>query len=228
MLWSAGRSAAWLARLPWEQEVTSSNLVAPIDRARWIDRAASVPRPPCVAVCPMSDLELEKSEAARAAADLVQNGMVVGLGTGSTASCAVQILGRRIREQGLQIVGVATSLATAELAESVGIPLGDLNHLSGVDISIDGADEVDPAFRLIKGRGGALLHEKIVASAARRRVIVVSSDKQVEHLGRHAPVPVEVSSFGLKHTEHALRNQGASTTLRRTADGTPTRPTRAT
>ncbi len=169
----------------------------------------------------MSDPEFEKSEAARAAAALVSSGMVVGMGTGSTATLAIQALGKRVREEGLQIVGVPTSVATANLAASLNIPMTSLDDVACLDIDIDGADEVDPRFRMIKGRGGALLREKIVASAARRRVIVVSSDKRVEHLGRHAPVPVEVSGFGLKHTEHALRNQGASTTLRRSHDGTP-------
>jgi ribose 5-phosphate isomerase A len=167
----------------------------------------------------MSDPSIEKRQAARAAAALVESGMTVGLGTGSTATLVVERLGERLAQEGLRIQGVATSRATAELATRMGVPLIDLDCVAGLDIAIDGADEVDPRFRLIKGRGGALLREKIVAAAARRRVIVVSPEKLVERLGQTHEVPVEVSAFGLKHTEHALRNHGASTSVRRAADG---------
>jgi ribose 5-phosphate isomerase A len=167
----------------------------------------------------MSDSPIEKLQAARAAAELVESGMTVGLGTGSTASLVVQRLGERVAREGLRIQGVATSRATAELATCLGIPLIDLDCVAGLDIAIDGADEVDPRFRLIKGRGGALLREKIVAAASRRRVIVVTPEKLVERLGQSHEVPVEVSSFGLKHTENMLRNHGASTAVRRAANG---------
>lgn len=169
----------------------------------------------------METADRPKLEAARAAAALVESGMIVGLGSGSTASFAVRELGRRVQEEGLRIVGVPTSRATADLARDCGIPLTDLDDVAALDIDVDGADEVDPEFRLIKGRGGALLREKIVAAASRMRVIVVTPDKRVERLGRHYPVPVEVCGFGLRHTEQALRNQGATTTLRRDEDGSP-------
>lgn len=165
----------------------------------------------------------DKLQAARAAVALVEPGMTVGLGTGSTAALVLDELARRQAEEGLKVVGVPTSQSTERRARELGIPLVELDALPALDIVIDGADEVDPAFHMIKGRGGALLREKIVAAAGYRRVIVVSAEKRVERLGRHAPVPVEVSDFGLRHTEHALRNQGAVTSLRRALDGTPVR-----
>jgi ribose 5-phosphate isomerase A len=167
----------------------------------------------------MSESQVEKLQAARAAAALIEPGMTVGLGTGTTATLVVERLAERIAAEGLRVQGVATSRATAELAARLGIPLIDLDSVTGLDIAIDGADEVDTGFRLIKGRGGALLREKIVAAAARRRVIVVTPEKLVERLGQTHPVPVEVSDFGLKHTEHKLRNHGASTSVRRCAGG---------
>jgi ribose 5-phosphate isomerase A len=168
-----------------------------------------------------ADEPAAKVAAAEHAARMVGPGMNVGLGTGSTASLVIHALGDRMRREGLKIRGVATSVHSAELAEACGIPLLSLDEVPGaLDITIDGADEVDPAFRMIKGRGGALLREKIVAAASHRRVIVVTPDKLVDRLGQSSPVPVEVSAFGIKHTEHALRNLGATTRLR-LADGKP-------
>lgn len=171
----------------------------------------------------MSDRERQKVAAARVAASLVETGMVLGLGSGSTSSRVVEALGERVRGEGLDIIGVPTSLATARLAESCGLRLTELDQVASLDMAIDGADEVDGEFRMIKGRGGALLREKIVAAASRRRVIVITENKRVERLGHQYPVPVEVSGFGLRHTEQSLRNQGATTTLRLTEDGTPFR-----
>ena len=131
----------------------------------------------------MSDIDGAKYRAALAAAALVESGMTVGLGSGTTSSLVIQCLGERIRREGLSIVGTASSEASSELARSVGIRLVDLDDLPSLDIDLDGADEVDPQFRMIKGRGGALLREKIVASAARRRVIVVIADKLVAATG---------------------------------------------
>jgi ribose 5-phosphate isomerase A len=167
----------------------------------------------------MPPVDPAKDHAARLAADLVQSGMAVGLGSGTTATLMIQRLGQRVAEEGLEFLGVPTSRATAELAESVGIALIDLDAVEALDLDIDGADEVDPAFRLIKGRGGALLREKIVAAAARRRVFIVGENKHVEKLGQRFPVPVEVSSFGLAHTERALRSLGAVTTVRTVPGG---------
>jgi ribose 5-phosphate isomerase A len=169
----------------------------------------------------MSEPSPEKLRAAEAAAALVASGMVVGLGSGTTAALIVRRLGERVAAEGLALRGVPTSRGTADLAAACGIPLIDLDDAPALDLVLDGADEVDPEFRMIKGRGGALLHEKIVASAARRRVIVITPEKRVDRLGRSQPVPVEVSAFGLRHTEHALRNLGARTSLRTEPAGGP-------
>ncbi len=118
-----------------------------------------------------------------AAAALVESGMVVGLGSGSTSALMVRRLGERIEREGLKIVAVATSLATAELARSLKIPLRELDDVDALDINLDGADEIDPQFRMIKGRGGALLREKIVACASKRRVTMIAADKRVDRLG---------------------------------------------
>ena len=150
-----------------------------------------------------------KQHAARLAADLVEPGMAVGLGSGTTATLMIQRLGQRVAEEGLEFLGVPTSRATADLASSFGIALAELDAVDTLDLDLDGADEVDNAFRMIKGRGGALLREKIVASAARRRVFIVGENKHVDRLGLKFPVPVEVSPFGLAHTESALRALGA-------------------
>jgi ribose 5-phosphate isomerase A len=148
--------------------------------------------------------------------------MTVGLGSGSTASLFIEALGERVRSEGLSIIGVPTSRASAELATTCGIPLTELDSIAMLDVGVDGADEVDSQFHMIKGRGGALLHEKIVAASARRRVILISPSKRVERLGINGmPIPLEVSSFGLKHTTERVRNLGATPTLRCNADGSP-------
>jgi ribose 5-phosphate isomerase A len=145
--------------------------------------------------------------------------MTVGLGTGSTAELMVRRLGERVQEEGLKIIGVPTSVATAELACKLGIPLHELDDVSGLDINLDGADEVDPQFRMIKGRGGALLREKIVACLASRRVTMITAEKRVTRLGVGAPIPVEVSQMGLKHTERRLQKLGAQTKARTLPSG---------
>jgi ribose 5-phosphate isomerase A len=160
-----------------------------------------------------------KLNAARCAADLVQEGMAVGLGSGTTATLMIQRLGQRVTEEGLTFFGIPTSRASADLATSVGIALVELDAVETLDLDLDGADEVDGSFRMIKGRGGALLREKIVAAAARRRVFIVGENKHVDRLGLKFPVPVEVSPFGLSHTENALRALGAITQVRRGDDG---------
>ena len=167
----------------------------------------------------MSDVDRGKAAAAHAAATLVEPGMIVGLGTGSTASLMVQRLGERVRHEGLDFTGVATSTETAELARSLGISLRDLDECDQLDLNIDGADEVDPAFRMIKGRGGALLREKLVSSASRRRITIIGPNKQVARLGLKMPIPVEVSPFGLRHVERRLQALGATTAVRRELDG---------
>ncbi len=113
------------------------------------------------------------------------------------------------RLEGLKILGVPTSVATAELARQQSIPVRELDDISSLDMNLDGADEVDPQFRMIKGRGGALLREKIVACVAVRRVTIITTEKRVDRLGLNAPIPVEVSRIGLKHTEQRLQRLGA-------------------
>ena len=168
----------------------------------------------------MGDAENElKTAAAKSAAALVTDGMIVGLGSGSTAALAVDAIGKRVRE-GLRITGIPTSENTAAQARALGIPLSDLTDHGQIDMTIDGADEVEEGgLNLIKGHGGALLREKIVASVSRRLVIVVDESKIVHHLGAKFPVPVEVVQFGWQVTARQLSNLGATPSLRRNANG---------
>jgi ribose 5-phosphate isomerase A len=144
----------------------------------------------------MSDLA--KINAAAAAVTYVKDGMLLGLGTGSTAAHFVRLLGRRV-EQGLRVEGVPTSEATAQLARECGIALRDIEKVGAIDLAVDGADEFDPKFNLIKGGGAALLREKIVASVARHFMVIADESKRVEHLGAF-PLPVEVTPFGYSLT----------------------------
>ncbi|GAP25058.1 ribose-5-phosphate isomerase RpiA [Gluconobacter japonicus] len=156
-----------------------------------------------------SDMEIHKRTAARQAADMVKSGMVVGLGTGSTATYMIERLGERITE-GLHIVGIPTSEDSARKAKKAGIPLTDFAAHRRLDIAIDGADEVQRGpLHLIKGLGGALLREKIVAQAAKKFVVIVDGSKPVDHLGERAPIPVEVISFGWECTAERLSACGA-------------------
>ena len=120
---------------------------------------------------------------------LVVDGMIVGLGSGTTAAILVRKLGERVKDEGLRITAVSTSDETARLAKSLGIPLQELDAVSALDINLDGADEIDAHFRMIKGRGGALLREKIVACASNHRVTMITADKRVERLGTGCPSP---------------------------------------
>jgi ribose 5-phosphate isomerase A len=161
-----------------------------------------------------------KRAAAEQAAALVMDGMRIGLGTGSTAAHLVTCLGERVRE-GLAIVAVPTSEATREQAEREGIPLTTLDDTPELELTIDGADEIDGELRLIKGGGGALLREKIVASASRRMIVIADGSKRVERLGRF-PLPIEVVPFGLEATHRAIhaaieRNGSRGDTRLRTA-----------
>jgi ribose 5-phosphate isomerase A len=142
--------------------------------------------------------DLAKFNAAQAALEFVKDGMVIGLGTGSTSAHFVRLLGERVR-QGLRVKGVPTSEATRNLAEQVGVPLIEISQIASIDLDVDGADEIDPRFRLIKGGGGALLREKIVAAASKRMVVIADEGKWVETLGAF-PLPVEVTRFGFALT----------------------------
>ena len=156
--------------------------------------------------------DIAKFNAAHAALDYVKDGMVVGLGTGSTSAHFVRQLGERVR-QGLRVKGVPTSEATRNLAEQVGVPLLEISQVSSIDVDVDGADEVDPQFRLVKGGGGALLREKIVAAASKQMVVIADESKWVEMLGAF-PLPVEVTRFGFALTaqriHEALKDTGCA------------------
>ena len=157
-----------------------------------------------------------KRQAAEAAVAEIRDGMAVGLGTGSTAAIAVELLGARVRD-GLRIIGIPTSERTADQARALGIPLGTLAEHPSLDLTIDGADEVHTGtLDLIKGLGGALLREKIVAAASRRMVVMVDESKLVAQLGR-VPLPVEVATFGWEATARHLRAAGAESSLRMAA-----------
>jgi ribose 5-phosphate isomerase A len=151
--------------------------------------------------------ELKRAAALRAIEE-VEDGMVLGLGTGSTAAFVVEGLGRRV-VGGLRVVGIPTSERTAAQAGRLGIPIATFAEYQRLDLTIDGADEVElGTLNLIKGLGGALLREKIVAAASRRLIIVVDQEKLVERLGQHTPVPVEVTQFGWQATAVALAKLG--------------------
>jgi len=160
-----------------------------------------------------------KAAAAQAAAEQLHDGMIVGLGTGTTAAFAIDAIGKRVA-QGLRIVGVPTSERTAEQANGLGIPLAPVEQYEWLDVTIDGADEVElGTLNLIKGRGGALLREKIVATSTRKLIIIVDDSKLVARLGSHDPIPVEVVSFGWETTERRLRRIGGNPVLRNKTDG---------
>ena len=164
----------------------------------------------------MGDQEREKQAAAARSMACVEAGQIVGLGTGATATHAIRMLGQRVRE-GLTIQGVATSEQTRELAAAEGIPLLPLEQVTRVDVTIDGADEVDPQLRLIKGGGGALLHEKIVAWASDRLIVIADSGKLVGRLGRF-PLPVEVVPRAWRLLAGKLAALGCTATLRQRTD----------
>jgi ribose 5-phosphate isomerase A len=164
-----------------------------------------------------------KREAAARALDEVRDGMRLGLGTGSTAKHFVELLGMRVRD-GLKVVGVPTSETTRRDAERWDIPLTTLDEIDRLDLTVDGADEIDPALNLIKGAGGALLREKIVATASDRMIVIADDSKWVDVLGRF-PLPIEVNPFGLAATRRAVAGACAECgvsgqmVLRKAADG---------
>ena len=148
----------------------------------------------------LSPIDKAKFVAAKRAVEYVENGMKVGLGTGSTAAWMVRCLGERVREEGLKIVGVPTSTRTAELARQVGVPITSLDDAKWLDLTIDGADEFDPNLALSKGGGAALLQEKIVAMASDQMIVITDAAKEVAQLGAF-PLPVEVIPFGWQTTK---------------------------
>ncbi|MCE8546876.1 ribose-5-phosphate isomerase RpiA [Ruegeria pomeroyi] len=172
----------------------------------------------------LSPIDKAKFVAAKRAADLVEDGMRVGLGTGSTAAWLVRCLGEMVRNEGLKMRGVPTSTRTAQLAREVGIEIITLDEARWLDITIDGADEFDGDLNLIKGGGGALLHEKIVATASDQMVVIADVGKEVGRLGAF-PLPVEVIPFGWQTTQALLEETlismdvlGRTATLRMNGD----------
>jgi ribose 5-phosphate isomerase A len=160
------------------------------------------------------DIDRLKRSVAKAAASQLENGMIVGLGSGTTAAIAVDEIGKRVQE-GLRIIGIPTSEKTAGQATELGIPLATLAEYSQIDVAIDGADEVElGTLNLIKGGGGNQLREKIVANASARFIVIVDETKLVSQLGAHAKVPVEVAQFGWQATARSLAKLGGNPALR--------------
>ncbi|HEY3974691.1 MAG TPA: ribose-5-phosphate isomerase RpiA [Candidatus Sulfotelmatobacter sp.] len=163
--------------------------------------------------------DLEKEAAARASLRFVKEGQVVGLGTGSTAAFFIKLLAEQVKE-GMRIRGIPTSVRSKELAESLRIPLTTLDECQEIDVTVDGADEVDPKLRLIKGGGGAMLREKVVASATKQLVVVADASKQVPMLGAF-PLPVEVIRFAQALVAKRIGALGAEVSVRKNTDGKP-------
>ena len=161
----------------------------------------------------------EKEAAARASLRFIKDGQIVGIGTGSTAAYFIQLLGEQVKN-GLRIRGIPTSARSGQQAASLGIPLTTLDECPEIDVTVDGADEFDPELRLIKGGGGALLREKIVASASNQLVIITDVTKRVPVLGRF-PLPVEVIKFAQAVVQKKIEKLGAKVSMRRGADGKP-------
>ncbi len=170
----------------------------------------------------MTDIAvLLKRQAALRALDHVTDGMRLGLGSGTTAEIFVEELGRRVAD-GLRIVGVPTSLEVARLAAAHHIPLADLDDGTLLDLTVDGADEIEPrTLNLVKGHGGALVREKLVAIASTEELIIADASKLVQRLGEHGPLPVAVVPFGWQHTARAIEQLGARVIRRLGADGQP-------
>ncbi len=162
-----------------------------------------------------------KKAAGRAAAERVRDGMVVGLGTGSTVFFTLERLGERIKEEGLAIQAIPTSLDTSRKAAKFGIDLVGFEDVTGIDLTIDGADEIDADYVMIKGGGGALLREKVVASLSKEVVIIVGPDKVVETLGAKFPLPVEFVPFARTPVQRSLQALSAQPMLRMADDGQP-------
>jgi ribose 5-phosphate isomerase A len=161
-----------------------------------------------------------KQRAAEAALDEIRDGMIVGLGSGSTAECFIEVLGAAIEAKRFRdIRGVATSVKSEDLAKRLGIVVITLAEAKETDVTIDGADEIDPKMNLIKGLGGALLREKIVAQNSKRLVIIADSSKRVEELGTKSPLPVEVVKFAADAHDHFFRALGSEPSMRRDKSG---------
>ena len=165
----------------------------------------------------MSSTDYAKELAAKKSLDFIEDGMVVGLGTGSTATCFIKLLGERVK-RGLKIRAIPSSNTSKELAEALSIPVINFQQCPEIDVTIDGADEIAPGLALIKGGGGALLHEKIIASASRRFIVIADSSKVVTRLGK-VPLPVEVIPIASPLVARKLMQMGLRSTIRRLDTG---------
>ncbi len=163
--------------------------------------------------------EAAKKRAAVEAVKLVKDGSIIGLGAGSTVAYAVEELGRRIREEHLRIMAVPSSNQTSQIAMECGVPLTTLDEHPNLDLDIDGADQIDADLNLIKGMGGALTKEKIVASSSKALVIIADGTKLTDALGRNQPLPVEVLPFALLHVTSKIQALGGQPTLKMSKDG---------
>lgn len=167
----------------------------------------------------MNDQNTAKQKAGEHAIKFIESGMTIGIGTGSTIFYFIQALAKKIKE-GLLVRGVPTSKQTAQLAKELNIPLIELNDVSQLDLTVDGADEIDAQLQLIKGGGGALLQEKIVAAASKKLVIIADETKLVDTLGKF-PLPVEVITFAWKQTQRHIQELGCNKIVLRTKDEIP-------
>jgi len=162
----------------------------------------------------MNDKEL----IARHAANQVTDGMLVGLGTGSTANCFIEELAHRSREQGLKITTVSSSVVSAIKAQQLGLPALGFDQVSHIDLYVDGADEVSPDLTLLKGQGADLVREKLLATASKQFLVLVESNKLVEHIGQHFPIPIEVMPFAWQLVKKQLEEKGGQGDLRQNAN----------
>jgi len=161
----------------------------------------------------------DKQRLAYAAANLVKDDMLVGLGTGSTADYFIEELGRRVREENLRITTASSSMVSMLKAQKQGLPLISIEHLNHLDIYIDGADEVTPDNTLLKGQGADLVKEKLLARASKQFIVLVDSSKLVEYIGAHFPIPIEVMPFAWQLVKHDLEQYGAQGDLRKNGNG---------
>jgi ribose 5-phosphate isomerase A len=236
---AVGRTSFWEPLVAWRDERMSTEEAADqieMRRSEWVDvfekdgaavelpamqlkeAAMTVPTPPLQ----VERLDRQKQEAAARAVEFIESGMTVGLGAGSTAAFAVRRIAELLHQGRLHdIVGIACSRQVGTTARQLGIPLTTLEDRAAIDLTIDGADEVDPDLNLIKGGGGCLLHEKIVAQASRREIIIVDASKPSPRLGTKWALPVEVIPFGWGSQRRFLEELGARVTLRQTTDGRP-------